>query len=134
MLDLEEIRATKYRYFDSHSDCPHHPFGFRGTFAFSAHELVPEPYHEFLLLSFGVDKITKISLEQINALMNREWDTAAPSPMRHIYELTRELRLSGRDIRFSKISRASLLEEDDTVPDLPLFDWDPSDSDSEEEA
>lgn len=128
-MNVDEAKLAHYR---ANADCPYHPCGFRGTFAFSDHSLIPETYREFLLLSFGVNKISRVSLDRINELMNREWDREAESPMEHIHRLTVQLRNSSRDIKFDR----GAVTQDDSDHSLPVFGWAEtpfSDSNSTEE-
>ena len=77
--------------------------GFKGTFAFTDHLLIPQGITEFLLEHFhkqcfktasGWKKnhIEAIELDEINELMNEIWD--GPGSMNKIATLTNEMRLA----------------------------------------
>ena len=76
--------------------------GFKGTFAFSDHLLIPQGITEFLLEHFHKkcfkgsntwkkNHIQAIELEEINELMNEIWE--GPGSMNKIATLTNEMRI-----------------------------------------
>ncbi len=77
--------------------------GFKGTFAFTDHLLIPQGITEFLLEHFHKqcfkaagrakkNHISAIELDEINELMNEIWE--GPGSMTKISYLTNELRLA----------------------------------------
>jgi hypothetical protein len=74
------------------TDNPSTVNGFRGTWKFSDHSLIPDTFNNFLLEYFyQYPKINKIPLEKINEVMNQVWE--GPGSMVKIAQLTEELRL-----------------------------------------
>lgn len=75
--------------------------GFNGTFAYSDHDLIPEPIQEFLLEYFydrlgemRKNHIKVVSLNEINDLMNKVWE--GPGSMPKIVSLMHEMRNNRR--------------------------------------
>ena len=75
--------------------------GFSGTWAFSDHDLIPEPIREFLLEYFydrlgemRKNHIKVVPLNEINDLMNKVW--AGPGSMPNLISLMHDLRNSRR--------------------------------------
>jgi hypothetical protein len=123
------MNPNPYERFEAHSDVPHHPYGFRGTWQFSSHSTIPQVFEEFLMLSFETAHISKIPIEQINELLNREWDVDAPSPYNRIWDCVQEMRVNGRDIRFERAAAPKWEADSDG---LPLFSWDNSAPEAED--
>lgn len=96
-INHEEIRA-KIASIDTYwenqpTDQPHSLNGFKGTWAFSDHNLIPDGLRNFIMESFPkVEKFKRISLDQINALMNDVWE--GPGSMPKIARLTKEMRIA----------------------------------------
>jgi hypothetical protein len=85
------------------TDQPHTLNGFKGTWAFSDHNLVPEALRNFIMLSFPkAEKFRRIPLGDINDLMNDVWE--GPGSMVKVKALEHELR----------VARNRLLSGDDT--------------------
>ena len=84
------------------TDNPYYVNGFNGTFAFSEHKLVPEPFRNFIVESFPkIDRFRRIPLEDINTLMNDVWE--GPGSMVKIERLLADMRAE----------RYRLMHEDD---------------------
>jgi len=67
--------------------------GFNGTWNFRDHSLIPNTLANFIMASFPKhEKMKRIPLEEINALMNEVWE--GPGSMVKIEKLTHELRLA----------------------------------------
>lgn len=103
-----------------------HPAGFTGKWNFSDHTLIPEVFNGFLQRYFGVMRVRRISLKDINALLNELWE--GPGSLEKIFRLEDELRVSGKEIRFTATDIAAIKakpteDDDDDFPDLPLNDW-----------
>jgi hypothetical protein len=73
------------------TDQPHLLNGFKGTWAFSDHNLIPEPIRNFIIEMFPkVEKFKRIPLEDINTLMNDVWE--GPGSMPKLMRLMQESR------------------------------------------
>ena len=100
---------------------PFHPNGFKGTFQFSAHDLIPCVFHGFLQRYFGQYKIRRVPLEKINQVMNDVWE--GPGSLEKIFRLEEELRASGKDIKFTAADMAAIkAKKDDIEDDIILAD------------
>jgi len=94
-IDHEAIRA-KIATVDSYwerqpTDNPFTLNGFKGTWAFTDHNLIPEALCNFIWESFPkYERFRRIPLDEINALMNEVWD--GPGSMPKIISLYREMR------------------------------------------
>ena len=100
---------------------PFHPNGFKGTFQFSAHDLIPSVFHGFLQRYFGQYKIRRVPLEKINQVMNEVWE--GPGSLEKIFRLEEELRASGKDIKFTAADMAAIkAKKDDIEDDIVLAD------------
>jgi hypothetical protein len=101
---------------------PNHPAGFAGTWNFSDHKLIPEIFFGFLQRHFGVMRISRIPLEDINKIMNELWE--GPGSIPKFLRLENEYRLSGKEIKFTASDiaqiRAKETEEEEDDDDLPL--------------
>jgi len=105
------------------TDQPHLLNGFKGTWAFSDHNLIPEPLRNFIIESFPkIEKFKRIPLEDINALMNDVWD--GPGSMPKIQKLYDDMRAE----RYGKADpglKARLPVEDfNALPDVEEEDDD----------
>ena len=102
-------------------DDPFHVNGFKGTFQFSAHDLIPSVFHGFLQRYFGQYKIRRVPLEKINQVMNEIWE--GPGSLEKIFRLEEELRASGKDIKFTAADMAAIkAKKDDIEDDIVLAD------------
>ena len=99
---------------------PFHPAGFAGTWQFSDHKLIPEVFFGFLQRHFGVMRISRVPLADINAIMNEVWE--GPGSIPKILRLENEYRLSGKEIKFTATDIAQIKAKDteDDEDDLPL--------------
>lgn len=89
MYILEQSNVDFWK--DRDIDKPHYINGFKGTWNFSDHSLIPQPLFDFILESFHPEeKIKRIPLEDINKLMNEVWE--GPGSMVKIVETLRMLR------------------------------------------
>lgn len=93
-----QIRESSINFWASQpTDQPWSLNGFRGTWAFSDHDLIPGPIREFLVEYYHSrlgemrrGHIKTIPLEEINELMNRVWE--GPGSMSKICTLMYDLR------------------------------------------
>jgi len=101
---------------------PFHPNGFKGTWNFSSHELIPEVFQGFLQRYFGQYKIRRIPLEKINDILNEIWE--GPGSLKKVFELEHELKLSGKEVKFTTADVAAIKAKRDSDEDdiLPLDD------------
>ena len=99
-------------------DNPYHPAGFKGTFAFSDHSLIPDVFVGFLMRHFGRMRLKRVPISEINDLLNSVWD--GPGSLEKIFRLEAELAASGKDIVITPMDyvKSKTFEEDDT----PLAD------------
>jgi hypothetical protein len=100
---------------------PFHPAGFAGTWKFSDHNLIPEVLTGFLQRHFGVMRLKRIPLDDINKLMNEVWE--GPGSIPKLLNLENDLRISGKEIKFTASDIAQLKikdTEEDQDDDLPL--------------
>ena len=100
-------------------DDPFHPAGFRGTWQFSDHSLIPEVFNGFLQRYFGQYRIRRIPLEKINEVLNELWE--GPGSLEKIFRLEEELRASGKEVKFTSADLASIKAKRDTdVEDIEI--------------
>jgi len=97
-------------------ECPHAVNGFKGTWNFSDHSLIPDIFKMFIMRSFKVNRINRISLEKINALMNKEWE--GPGSLEKILRKEFEMRTTVDIKPDSHIKFKS--DDDDELPELAL--------------
>jgi len=131
MFSLDnDILESKIEFYNRDIDNRFSVNGFRGTWAFSDHDLIPQIFNGFLQRHFGVMRIKRIKLEDINALLNELWD--GPGSLEKILRLEYEMKLAGKDIKMTASDLAKIkkevVEDDDPLP-LTVFgepedDWD----------
>lgn len=106
--------------------------GFRGTWAFSDHELIPGPIREFLVEYFH-DRLGEmrrghvrtIPLEEINEVMNKVWE--GPGSMPKLYALMFEMR--NNRVNRADYDKINPLKDYET----PTFESDLADNDVDNE-
>jgi len=132
------ILENKVAFYRKDIDNPFSVNGFKGTWQFSDHSLIPDTLVGFLLRSFGVGRLKRIPLEDINKLMNEVWE--GPGSLEKIFRLQYEMEVSGKKILldprdFPKTKKDEEDEEDEfaTLPDLPLNSFDSLDNLSDED-
>lgn len=102
-------------------DNPFHPNGFKGTWQFSSHDLIPNVFHGFIQRYFGIYRIRRIPLEKINSILNELWE--GPGSLEKIFRLEDELRASGKDVKFTAADQAAIKAKKDNLEDeRPLSD------------
>lgn len=99
----------KIQFYSRDIDVPHSVNGFRGTWTFSDHNLIPDVLHEYLMLLFGVNNLKRVPLKDINSAMNDIWE--GPGSLEKVFRQTFELRSQGRDIQFSTVRTKTPVEE-----------------------
>jgi len=105
---------------------PNHPAGFKGTFAFSDHALIPEVFHGFLQRHFGVFRVRKIKLEKINEALNEVWE--GPGSLEKIFRLEYDMYASNKPVvilprDIAELKAAQVDDDDDMIlPDEQNID------------
>ena len=129
---------SKVAFYQKDIDNPFTVNGFKGTWQFSDHSLIPDTLVGFLLRSFGVGRLKRIPLEDINKLMNEIWE--GPGSLEKVFRLQYEMEATGKKIAldprdFPKSKKDDEEEDDEfaTMPDLPLNTFDSLDEFSEED-
>ena len=86
---------------------------FNGTWNISDHNKIPEALQMFLMLSFKTGRINRVSLEEINKLLNEVWE--GPGSMEKIINLTNEMR---PNINFAPndLPRTKYMDTEDDIP------------------
>jgi len=128
MLDTKKILEDKIAFYNRPEmlENIYHPAGFRGTWAFSDHSLIPDVFNGFLQRYFGVMRLRRIPLDKINELMNETWD--GPGSLEKIFRMEEEMRANGKpmkilpgDAGMNKTAKKADDDEDlEQIPDLPL--------------
>tara|TARA_B110000503_G_scaffold2403_1_gene3183 strand:+ start:1628 stop:2032 length:405 start_codon:yes stop_codon:yes gene_type:complete len=124
MLDQEKTVSDRIEFYRKDIDNPHTVNGFRGTWAISAHSLIPEVFNGLLTRHFGQYRIRRIPLDQINELLNELWE--GPGSLEKIFNLEHEYKLAGKEIKFAAADIADIKkkskeeEEVDNLPELAL--------------
>lgn len=110
---------------DNDVDKPWLVNGFRGTWNFSDHSLIPSVFNGFLQRYFGVYRIRRIPLDEINRVMNEVWE--GPGSLPRVLEIEQQMVQEGRSVHFTAADIAAVKakptddeEEDDDFGDLPL--------------
>jgi len=102
MLDEAKMLTDRIEFYKrDHKrdlDNPHSVNGFRGTWQFSDHSLIPGTLHGFLTRYFGIEKLKRVPLEKINKLMNEVWE--GPGSLEKLFRLEAEMITSGQTIKF----------------------------------
>ena len=96
--------------------------GFKGTWAFSDHSLIPGELNNFIMESFHPEeRMKRISLDDINKLMNDVWE--GPGSMVKIQKMYIEMR-NNRLANNAGTSKLKL-EEVKTIDDFDESDFKP---------
>lgn len=121
MLDGAKMLEDKIDFYKRDIDNPFSVNGFRGTWQFSDHTLIPDSLHSFLSRYFGIAKLRRVPLEEINKLMNEVWD--GPGSLEKLLRLEAEMIAAGQTVKvdsrdFAKDKKKEEEEEDEF--DIPL--------------
>jgi hypothetical protein len=98
MFDEAKALETRIEFFKRDIDNPNSVNGFRGTWNFSDHTLIPETLYGFLTRHFGQAKLRRIPLDKINQVMNEVWE--GPGSLEKLFRLELEMRQAGKMIKF----------------------------------
>lgn len=138
MLDEAKILNDKIDFYKRDIDNPFSVNGFRGTWQFSDHTLIPNTLHPFLTRHFGTSRLRRVPLDQINKLMNEVWE--GPGSLEKLFRLESEMRAAGKQIKFDARDFAKMKEEEEEEDefDIPLSvfgneDLESADLDAEEQ-
>ena len=104
MFNFTEANASAVKYWSEQpTDQPWLLNGFKGTWAFSDHALIPEVINEFILEYFRPrlgemrkGHIKVIPLNEINDLLNEVWE--GPGSMVKIVNMTHNMRIARLDV------------------------------------
>ena len=128
-LDMTKEVESKIAFYEKDIDNPMSVNGFRGTWQFSDHRLIPDVFRGFLQRHYGVMRLQRIAIEDINVLLNELWD--GPGSLAKIFRLENDLYNAGASIKFSSLDIAKIkkYEEDDEqeLDDLPLAQFEEED-------
>ena len=135
MLDEAKIVENKIEFYKRDIDNPQSVNGFRGTWKFSDHTLIPDSLFPFLTRYFGQAKLRRIPLDKINALMNEVWE--GPGSLDKLFRLELEMRQAGKLIKFDasdfRDKKKDEEEDDELELDIPLSVFGNEDLESSEE-
>ena len=133
-----ETVESRIAFYQKDIDNPFSVNGFRGTWQFSEHNKIPDVLSGFLLRYFGVGRIKRIPIAQINELMNEIWD--GPGSLEKIFRAELEMEQTGKTIKFDPrdYPKSKKDEEDEedkylTIPDLPINSFDSQDEFDDED-
>lgn len=125
MFDYQKACEDKISFYNRSEfvDDPSHPAGFRGTFKFSDHKLIPDIYYGFLQRYFGVLRLSRVSLDDINRVMNETWE--GPGSLTKLFQLEEQMRIDGRILSITpmdyvKSKKSARDEDDEDEEDVPL--------------
>lgn len=136
MLDSNAITQRSLDYWNSQpTDQPWLLNGFKGTWAFSDHSLIPGELNNFLMEVFHpAERLKKIPLEEINRVMNEVWE--GPGSMSKIVRLAAEMRANRQAGFTSNIKLDEVRTIDDYSEDefsfKPVDEKELADADDEE--
>lgn len=133
-LDMTKEVESKITFYERDIDNPMLVNGFCGTWAISDHRLIPDVFRGFLQRHYGVMRLQRIAIEDINVLLNELWE--GPGSLEKIFRMENELYNAGTNIKFSPLDIAKIkkYEEDDEqeLDDLPLAQFAESSDDDDE--
>jgi hypothetical protein len=117
---FDEVKALENRieFFKRDIDNPNSVNGFRGTWNFSDHTLIPETLYGFLTRHFGQAKLRRIPLDKINQVMNELWE--GPGSLEKLFRLELEMRQAGKMIKFDARDFAKDKKDEEEEDDSPL--------------
>ena len=132
LLNMDDAVEAKIAFYEKDIDNRFSVNGFQGTWAFSDHSLIPSVFNGFLQRHFGVMRLKRVKLEEINALLNELWE--GPGSLAKILRMENELYKTGALIKFTSLDIAKIkkYEEDEADDEFPLVQLDvPFENDDE---
>ena len=120
MFDEVKSVEDKIEFYKRDVDNPNSVNGFRGTWKFSDHTLIPDTQFGFITRHFGQAKLRRIPLDKINQLMNEVWE--GPGSLEKLFRLELEMRQAGKMIKFdaSDFKDLKKIDDDEEELDIPL--------------
>jgi hypothetical protein len=118
MFDEAKSVEDKINFYKQDIDDPHTVNGFRGTWKFSDHTLIPDSLYGFLTRHFAQAKLRRIPLEKINQVMNEVWE--GPGSLEKLLRLELEMKQSGRLIKFDASDFKDKKKDEEEEDDGPL--------------
>jgi hypothetical protein len=120
MFDEVKSVEDKIEFYKRDVDNPNSVNGFRGTWKFSDHTLIPDTLFGFITRHFGQAKLRRIPLDKINQLMNEVWE--GPGSLEKLFRLELEMRQAGKMIKFdaSDFKDLKKIDDDEEELDIPL--------------
>jgi hypothetical protein len=118
---FDEVKSTedKIEFYKRDIDNPHSVNGFRGTWNFSDHTLIPNTLYGFITRYFGQAKLRRIPLDRINQIMNEVWE--GPGSLEKLFRMELEMRQSGKLIKFdSNDFKDKKKADEEEELDIPL--------------
>lgn len=116
MLDKLMIIENKVNFYEKDVDNPYSVNGFKGTWNISKHAGIPDVLLGFLQRHFGLMRLSRVKMEEINKVLNDTWE--GPGSLKKLFMLEYEMEQSGKDIKIMPGDIAKMTEEDDdTVAD-----------------
>ena len=89
-----------------------HPNGFQGTWTFTDHNNIPDVFHGFIQRYFGQYRIRRVPLDKINNILNEIW--SGPGSLEKIFRLEHEMKVNGKDVKFTAADLAVIKAKKDT--------------------
>ena len=132
LLNMDDAVEAKIAFYEKDIDNRFSVNGFQGTWAFSDHNLIPQIFNGFLQRHFGVMRLKRIKLEEINAILNELWE--GPGSLAKIFRMENELYNAGAPIKFTALDIAKIkkYEEDEADDEFPAIQLDVPFEDDEE--
>jgi hypothetical protein len=118
MFDEATAVENKINFYKKDIDNPYSVNGFRGTWKFSDHTLIPDTLFGFLTRHFAQAKLRRVPLEKINQVMNEVWE--GPGSLEKLLRLELEMKLSGRLIKFDASDFKDKKKDEEEEDDGPL--------------
>ena len=130
-LDALERRCAFYST-PAMLDNPHHPAGFKGTWAVTDHKLIPDVLRGYLQRHFGIMRLNRVKIEDINIHLNTVW--TGPGSLEQLFREEHAMQVAGREIKFTVSDLGSAVKDTDDVGPLSSFGlFDNSEEEPEQE-
>ena len=133
-LDMTKEVEAKIAFYEKDIDNRFSVNGFCGTWQISDHRLIPDVFRGFLQRHYGVMRLQRIKIEDINILLNELWEGAGS--LTKIFRLENDLYNAGATIKFSSLDIAKIKKYEENgeeeLDDLPLAQFSSSLDDDDE--